>query len=499
MKIINKIEDFYQIINKGENIERIIFDFPDDEIILNIENFKIDVVYFHECTLIFKELSFQDIDNKNLLLSFAHCNILCKLSVYNCKIKTFQITDPKSLKQLDINSYNENQNEFELFNFYCGFTHAPIYRLSSDIKISNSIFKRQLRIENVKQINGSFDFTGNIINKYLNHTYLKAKLNDNDFVFSHFSNNLFESKVSFKNTSFFNNNIFDAKKNEVEHNSNVPFFYYTNFNDDVDFTECTFIQFTQFISCNFNKKADFSNSKNFDNGVLLFSECTFYGVTYFNNSFLNVLTFTKCTFEKIASFNQSILNKLFLIQVKFDEVAFFDYIKIKEIDNGNFLKYDKIDFWKTTIRTIKQELQKAENRVDYLRFKAYELDAYSKEKDKNWKDDLILYFNKNSNYFGLDWTKGISFIFQWSFAFYMLYLITFAIVNKTNKNFPQSIEEFSVLYLKFINPLSFLKSPIEDAENFFFPLLFLLLGKIFVSYGIYQTIQAFRKFGVNGG
>lgn len=32
-----------------------------------------------------------------------------------------------------------------------------------------------------------------------------------------------------------------------------------------------------------------------------------------------------------------------------------------------------------TIRTIKQELQKAENRIDYNRFRAYELAAHYKE------------------------------------------------------------------------------------------------------------------------
>ena len=62
-----------------------------------------------------------------------------------------------------------------------------------------------------------------------------------------------------------------------------------------------------------------------------------------------------------------------------------------------------------------------------------------------------------------------------------------------------SQSDFYVNYIKFSNPLSFLNPPLKNSENYFLPLLFLSLGKIFVSYGIYQTIQAFRKFGVNGG
>ena len=117
---------------------------------------------------------------------------------------------------------------------------------------------------------------------------------------------------------------------------------------------------------------------------------------------------------------------------------------------------------------------------------------------KNWKDNLILYFNESSNYFGLDWTRGISFIFQWSFIFYLFYIISYAATVDNLENIPK-IETFVINFLKFTNPLSFLNPPLEDSENYFLPLLFLILGKIFVSFGIYQTIQAFRKFGANGG
>ncbi|RXM47977.1 hypothetical protein, partial [Flavobacterium sp. YO12] len=138
---------------------------------------------------------------------------------------------------------------------------------------------------------------------------------------------------------------------------------------------------------------------------------------------------------------------------------------------------------------------------DYLKFKAYELKAYKKEVDNNklnWKDTCILYFNEESTNFGLDWTKGLFFTFQWSYLFYILYLISYSYFVLDINLIPK-IDAYLVNYLKFINPFSFLKAPIEDSENYFWPFLFFMLGKILVSFGIYQTVQAFRKFGVNGG
>lgn len=183
-----------------------------------------------------------------------------------------------------------------------------------------------------------------------------------------------------------------------------------------------------------------------------------------------------------------------LHQVAFEKVAYFDNLN-KSNEKG-------IEEWdRKTLRAIKRELTNSHNQIDYLRFKAYELNAYKKEVDQNklnWKDSLILYFNQDSNYFGLDWTKGISFIFQWSFVFYLLYIISYS-ARIYDINCVPKIEDFLVIYLKFTNPFSFLKPPLEDTENYFLPFLFFLLGKVLVSYGIYQTIQAFRKFGVNGG
>ena len=177
------------------------------------------------------------------------------------------------------------------------------------------------------------------------------------------------------------------------------------------------------------------------------------------------------------------------------------FLESAYFDDLNMDKIEAIENWdRKTLRAIKRELINTHNQIDYLRFKAYELEAYKNEKGKSWKDDFILSLNSFSSKNGLDWVKALRFILLTSFVSYLFYLISYLISIKSvvPSEFPNTVEEFLVYYLKFINPLMFLKSPIEDAEKYFFPLLFLLLGKILISYGIYQLIQAFRKFGKNG-
>lgn len=484
-------ETFFEQINKESTFDGYTFNLNNLNFSINDTNLKNETLYFLNCTINCSQLSFENINNANLLLSFENCKINCDLNIFNCKIKTLSFIDIIELKSLDIDSGIGNNCEFEIFQF---FNRSP-KKLKSDIYISNSIFKNgNLRIEKIIHIQGSFIFRDNTILKREFETYHHSTFDDSSFSFATFSNNRFENSVSFKNAFFFNNNIFDRHKNETETNPNVSFFIYNNFNN-VSFTNCNFIQFSQFLSCTFNGITDFNNSKNDKNGVLLFSECNFNGITYFNNCNLNVLTFTKCSFDKITSFNQSSMNKLFFIQVKFDKMASFDYIKIKILLDHSFLKSDQVDIWKITLRTIKQELQKTENRIDFNRFKNHEMATYYKE--LSWKhhsvDKSILWATKWSTDFGNSWARGLIFTLLSGLIFFSLFY--------TLENYKYSFnltnwQDFGKGYIRFFlitdfyNPLEKDKTYIETFWSWI-PFIF---GKIFIAFGIYEMIQAFRKF-----
>jgi hypothetical protein len=56
-------------------------------------------------------------------------------------------------------------------------------------------------------------------------------------------------------------------------------------------------------------------------------------------------------------------------------------------------------------------------------------------------------------------------------------------------------------YFCFLNPSSFDYhfDKLKKNETTIVASIVFVFAKIFIGYGIYQTIQAFRKFGVNGG
>lgn len=110
------------------------------------------------------------------------------------------------------------------------------------------------------------------------------------------------------------------------------------------------------------------------------------------------------------------------------------------------------------------------------------------------KDKLILQLNKLSNDFGTDWSKGILFTL-------IVTLITFCLIIgslKIDLELQWSNEGFN----NFVKNL-FVVHNITEWKNLYFfgeliqgwSFLILFIGRIFIGYGYYQTIQAFRKYG----
>lgn len=439
-----------------------------------------------------KEINLSNIDLENINLArFENCNF----------------TSPRTL--FNKSTFYENETIIKKTNIYfnsCSFNDLLIHEISdlenlffSQIKSAKSILIHHSNIElfvfnkndninyNIELVScvfeKHFNFTENTFIKYGKFQLLKNTFHEVAFI----SKNTFTYLVMWEQ-KFLSQLHFENKYNK-------------GLNSDISSSEfkktiisvSEFSNFT-FKNCLFFEEFYFENCENLAHSEVRFEDCCFDKISNFDNSKLNKMEILRSKFHEKASFENLETNYFKIHQVTFAEAAYFDDLNK---DNN-----DVIENWdRKTLRAIKRELINTHNQIDYLRFKAYELNAYKKEVNLNklnWKDSLILYFNEDSNYFGLDWTKGIRFIFQWSFILYLFYIISYsACIN--NLSYIPKTEDFLVNYLKFTNPLSFLKTPLENSENYFFPLLFLSVSKIFVSYGIYQTIQAFRKFGVNGG
>lgn len=488
----DKKQNFYELINSGKPIIGYTFDFFSEENFIDQSLLTSKQIYFIDCVFNQNELIFQNLNDKDLSISFEHCEFNCEISFYDCKIQKLMFFDIKKITKLNVRSFGDNFCEFDLFSFINGFTSNPIYELNGDIYIWKCVFKN-LRIEKIKHIKGNFWFANNITNKNSIDNEFEWKFDDCHLSYAHFANNKFDKKTSFRNVIFYND-ILINNKNEIESNKNYSIFKNNHF-ENVIFSNSRFIKFSQFTSCNFNSKADFSSLKNYEDGILFFSDCDFNGVTYFNDCILNVLNFSQCSFKKTTLFNNSRLNKLFFLQVKFDNTAYFDYININSLFNNSYLKSKQIRYWKITIRTIKQELQKAENRIDYNRFKSYEMATYYKE--LNWKnnfmDKSILYMTKLSTDFGNSWTKSLIFTLLFALFFFSIFFIS---ENYNNSFDIENWQNFAKGYIRFFLITDFY-NPLEEGRTYiesFWSWIPFILGKIFIAFGIYEMIQSFRKF-----
>lgn len=126
--------------------------------------------------------------------------------------------------------------------------------------------------------------------------------------------------------------------------------------------------------------------------------------------------------------------------------------------------------------------------ITILIFIAIIFSIISKKQDK-----LLLWFNKNSNIFDTDWVVGVNFTI-------LVTLIAYIVILSLNPNLfflPNSegvgnflrglVDVLNITDWRYIKILG--KTPTN------WQYVFLFIGRIFVAYGIYQTVQAFRKFG----
>lgn len=442
--------------------------------------------HFNDKTFTCNKVIFEHINNPEFNFRFENCFFDCEVEFTNINLNEIYFKNTNSIKALSINKGSSEHSHSEI-NY---LTFSNDYNIDSP-ELNTSFSIRATNIgsfifEHVKHVKGKFQFLGNTLGNNNNFVSFQNSTITNVL----FGENTFLNFTSFKTVTFKSTKEYSKPSGS---SFEFPGFYKNTF-AKVSFSKSNFMCKFQFDNCDFLSTAWFEECKNINDSELIFVACKFDKYSLFDKSKFNKIEILHSKFLEKASFENFETNYFKIHQVTFTAAAYFD-----DLNKDNNLVIEKWD--RKTVRAIKRELVNTHNQIDYLRFKAYELKAYKKEVDKSnleWKDSLILYLGEESNNFGLDWTKGISFIFKWSFIFYILYVIWYSF-SVNDINCIPKIEDFLVNYLKFINPFSFLKSPIEDAENYFLPFLFFILGKIFVSYGIYQTVQAFRKFGMNGG
>ena len=364
----------------------------------------------------------------------------------------------------------------------------------------------------------------------------------------------FKEPVNFSGTKFGtetdidNNSKVWVNFREVKFNENARFhycsFYYsvtfenTSFNKLVDFYYAEFFRSQQFHLTDFFDRAIFSNT-------IFKQEIQFIYCRTNSNSHIG---FESAIFKRGLDISRSNFNCNLnfwntTIEEEGEEYVFenIDNIKYK----NDFEAHDEAPSvykqLRETYRIIKDNSYKQNNKIEALEFSKREMLVYEKELKSLSADKILLLANKFSNNYGTNWVKGLLFTMLSGFITYstilyieekvnsiysvLLICVLFVVIMSKTENIKEILQKVffvffcclyvSILcscntpfainwelfiehYLKVLNVIDL--KPFEKEENSIFNLsglsyLFLFIGRIFIGYGYYQTIQAFRKFG----
>lgn len=361
---------------------------------------------------------------------------------------------------------------------------------------------------------------------------IKRTIVISDITNTKFENKKFESDVEFKKNKY---------TERIE-------FKNCTFSNKIDLSEKIFKNKLRFHNCIFKQNINTTNSSFFE--LIDFYRSDFQGnQSFIRNDFYNITIFSETVFKKSAIFRHCKI-KPDTTYISFEKALFENGL---DISNSNFwctlqvfgIKIintipDKYTFEKylnshyfpnqtsrdektkhtlkgirESYRRIKQEFRKNENHIEAGDFHLHEMIIFKEELDiilpeesvyysKNrFRNKVIVYLNRISNNHKKNWTKGVLFTLLIGLTFYYLFVLAILYYSQKHSCCPiQKItsNQFFSHYIEFLNPTLWTKyKPFGITTSHFgaFAYTMLLLGKISVGYGTYQTIQAFRKYGKN--
>jgi hypothetical protein len=321
---------------------------------------------------------------------------------------------------------------------------------------------------------------------------------------------------------------------KLEHNSDYLFFENCKFHTNIVAYNSTFKGKVRFRNCEFFGELNFKNAT--FNQLADFWSCTFHKpITFYKTDFLSTSVFSSAVFVENVLFTYTLFDgKTIFGRTKFNkgfdisqsiiagelqpfDLA-FDFTKYEteyiSNDDNKFRKYieleNKIPLINkvATFQILKNIFAKKGNHIDEITMRQQEKKSYSKltqlrKLDKNWKkntsgDRFILWLNRWSNNYKSDFRNGISFTIIAAIAFLLLtFATTGEFLNRIcfNCEIDSSVIVYTVKqFINFLNPVHNINY-IDELRPFWgIPYVFDFLGRIAVGYGIYQTVQAFRKF-----
>jgi len=312
-------------------------------------------------------------------------------------------------------------------------------------------------------------------------------------------------------------------------NNEFKFYFFDCDFYDTDFSDVTFENKIRIQKSRFHRFLVFNNTT-FKSLIDFWSTDFYEKVIFYKTDFESTAVFSAATFSENVLFTYTLLAKQVIFRgtsikkgidlslaMNQGNLSIFDFI-VSDFDsvmeNLDKAEYEKnvgekgeipIKNKRETFRIIKRTFENNSDYIHSLDYKKLELKTYKSIlnqkisiNDEKWKsriDKSILQLNKCSNNYGTRFDTGILFTILVGLIFYYLSFIS-------SKQFSFSLcyanwnKETSEIYwtnfIRFLNPTH--NDSYLGSKNTILFYLFDYLGRISVGYGLYQTIQAFRKY-----
>ncbi len=365
----------------------------------------------------------------------------------------------KSLTDFDFNEYrnsSQRHNGESIINVTnCNIDFEIIFTQDSfsTIEFNNCIFLKKITIKNI-ETKKCFDFIN----------------------------------CEFKDEVYFENIIVKSKSR----------FWGTKFNQNTSFLNVSFKDLADFFQANFSKKIIFYKVDFF--ATTVFTETEFNeNVLFTYTKIADVIIFTRTKFNAGMDLSLAIITGKINIHSsdldKFPDVAdtynneeYRDYAENQAIITRNNKR--------ETFRILKKHSKDDLNQFKYLEYSKLENEVYFQQlKSVKWKrfnNYIIFLANKYSNDHNMNWLLGVFFTAFSGFIFFYLAVISTELIQMSWNINSEVFVHYLGLYFNFLSPLHTVDLFINENPNTG-TIVLDFFGRIFVSFGIYQTIQAFRK------
>lgn len=512
--ILNEDEDILSIPNRvtilGCHLKKI-----------KVENCVFENDLYIEETTIDSYISIRSIINGNF--SVLKCKVLDQL----------KLSETKVLKNLRFSNIILGKMNLKSISIEGNLTLENL-TISNEVAIAGSILGYS-RIENINTKNdiniscvqyGKLLVINCLIHETLRIQSLKAKsqvsISNNTLKHLHFIDSFIEGDLDFKA----NNVKANAKFENIKIESSLNVSNKTKVTNDLSIINCNISKGTNFEDVEVRHNVTFHTTI-IEKSFLEISHCDFGTLRLPNIAEKGTVKISNLRFKIIRNRDgltnlgymqwlnlkpkkngaieiiNAMMGKWDLINCNFDQVIFKLYSsKITDLfytntklplylslPQGISLELEKQEILRDGYNQLKMIAQRQNDRKTFLHYQSVELTSYYKTVSWKWPTTFTkfhLFSLKWSNNFGVNWQGGVCFVLVVNLFFISLVFATHPILINV-----KTVLLFASNYFDFMFSLATKPKFIQTPEQ----TIIYHISRIFLAFGIYQTISAFRKYG----